>query len=183
MNYLKTYKIFLEDGGSSGSGDGGNAYATANVSGMGGVISAQPGGLPGTTGSDGSGDVSFTFKKKKRKKGKPSEVSDLRDLKKVDVDKVKDIKEMSYIKKFESYYTDDDIIYEIVNELKSRNFSPLEINKIVDSFTPTIQRLKDKGKPVKLIIDTILGLLPNTIDDKFLKVNKSKSSWRNISYL
>ena len=37
-----------------------NAYANANVAGMGGVVSPQPSGLPGQTlagGTDGSGDV------------------------------------------------------------------------------------------------------------------------------
>jgi hypothetical protein len=76
MKYLKFYKKFFEDGDS-----GGTATANAsNTSGMGAVVAAQPGTLPGTFGTDGSGDIGFTFKKEKRKKGKPSEVSDLRDL-------------------------------------------------------------------------------------------------------
>jgi hypothetical protein len=80
MKHLKTYKLFTE-------------YATANASttaGMGAVSSAQPGSLPGTTGSTGSGDVGFTFKpeKKRVKKGNPSEVSDLRFLKPSKTNKV-----------------------------------------------------------------------------------------------
>lgn len=90
MKYLKLYKKFFEDGGVSGGDGGGTAYADASVSGMGPVVSAQPGLLPGTTGTVGSGDVSRTFKKEKRKKGKPSEVSDLRDLSNADVVNIKE---------------------------------------------------------------------------------------------
>lgn len=95
MKYLKLYKKFFEDGGdgggASGSGDGGGmAYTSASISGMGPVVSAQPGLLPGTTGTVGSGDVSRTFKKERRKKGKPSEVSDLRDLGSADTVNIKE---------------------------------------------------------------------------------------------
>jgi hypothetical protein len=74
MKHLKKYKAFLEDG---------TAAATATTAGMGAVVSAQPGALPGTTGTTGSGDVSFYMldkKGKKIKKGNPSEVSDMRYL-------------------------------------------------------------------------------------------------------
>lgn len=106
MKYLKLYKKFFEDGGgaasggaaggdggaSSGSGDvgGGVAYADASIPGMGAVVSAQPGELPGQTGTEGSGDIGVPLKKKKRKKGDPSEVSDLRDLKKADTVNIKE---------------------------------------------------------------------------------------------
>ncbi len=86
MRFLKSYKLFLEDGTAAASASG--------TAGMGGVSSAQPGGLPGTTGTTGSGDVSFTFKKEKRKKGNPSQVSDMRDLAPAkDITKVEEIKE------------------------------------------------------------------------------------------
>jgi hypothetical protein len=74
MKHLKKYKAFLEDG---------TATATAATAGMGAVSNAQPGALAGTTGTDGSGDVSFYMldkKGKKIKKGTPSEVSDARYL-------------------------------------------------------------------------------------------------------
>jgi hypothetical protein len=74
MKHLKRYKAFLEDG---------TATATATTAGMGAVSSAQPGDVPGTTGTTGSGDVSFYMldkKGKKIKKGTPSEVSDARYL-------------------------------------------------------------------------------------------------------
>ena len=74
MKHLKRYKAFLEDG---------TATATATTAGMGAVSNAQPGALAGTTGTEGSGDVSFYMldKKGKRiKKGTPSEVSDARYL-------------------------------------------------------------------------------------------------------
>jgi hypothetical protein len=74
MKHLKRYKAFLEDG---------TATATATTAGMGAVSNAQPGALPGTTGTTGSGDVSFYMldkKGKKIKKGTPSEVSDARYL-------------------------------------------------------------------------------------------------------
>ena len=72
MRYLKSYKAF-ED-----------AMGTAATAGSGDVVAAQPGTLPGTFGTDGSGDIGFPLnygkKTKKRKKGSPSEVSDARDL-------------------------------------------------------------------------------------------------------
>lgn len=102
MKHIYKYTKFFEDGdggggadaGGEASGDtgGGNAYADAsNVSGMGPVVNAQPGALPSTTGTSGSGDVSFTFKKRKRKKGNPSEVTDLRDLKEVKIKRLNEI--------------------------------------------------------------------------------------------
>jgi len=68
MIHLKGFKKF-ED-----------AMANATTAGAGAVVSVQPGALPGTFGTNGSGDIGFTFKKEKRKKGSPSEVSDARDL-------------------------------------------------------------------------------------------------------
>jgi len=79
MKYLKNYNKFNED-----------ANSTAGTAGMGDVVNAQPGQFVGTTGTDGSGDVSFYLKKGKRKKGKPSEVSDLRDLEEVEINKIDD---------------------------------------------------------------------------------------------
>ena len=68
MKYLKKYNLFLEDEG------GGVAYADAGIGGMGDVINSQPGTFAGTTGTSGSGDVSFGLrslnKKKKNKKKK-----------------------------------------------------------------------------------------------------------------
>ena len=82
MKYLKKYQKFFEDGEGGGT-------ATVNASttaGMGPVVAAQPGALPGVPGTSGSGDIGFGLGsgepiKRKRKKGKPSQVSDLRDLK------------------------------------------------------------------------------------------------------
>ena len=90
MKYLKKYKKFFEDGEAGGAVSGGTAYVGATTAGMGAIVNSQPGALPGTTGTTGSGDVTFTFKKEKRKKGKPSEVTDLRDLKSVDTVNLKE---------------------------------------------------------------------------------------------
>jgi len=117
MKFIKKYKSFLEDG---------NASVNASTGGMGAVVSAQPGALPGQSGTTGSGDVSFTFKKEKRKKGGPSQVSDLRDLKDVKTDKVEDIKESYKLTDDESLLIEDCMI-----ELIDMGF---EINKVnVDS--------------------------------------------------
>lgn len=83
MKYIKQYNIFLEDAGDSGS-----------TAGMGDVVSSQPGVLPGTTGTIGSGDIGFPLtygkgRKGKRKVGNASEVSDLRDLKPVKIKRLK----------------------------------------------------------------------------------------------
>jgi hypothetical protein len=72
MKYLKKYKSFFEDGTA--------AVSASSTAGMGAVSAAQPGGLPGTTGTEGSGDLGFVFKKEKRKKGDATKVTDLRDL-------------------------------------------------------------------------------------------------------
>ena len=87
MKHLKKYKSFLEDG---------TAAATATTAGMGAVSNAQPGAIAGTTGTSGSGDVSFYMldkKGKKIKKGSPSEVSDARYLEPAEgITKVKESK-------------------------------------------------------------------------------------------
>lgn len=70
MIYLKSFKSFKENA----------SVSSSSTSGMGDVSAAQPGSLPGTNGTEGSGDIGFTFKKRKRKKGDPTKVSDMRDL-------------------------------------------------------------------------------------------------------
>lgn len=70
MKKLKSYRQFFEDATSTAS----------STAGMGAVSSSQPGSSPGTTGTTGSGDLGFVFKKEKRKKGKPNQVTDMRDL-------------------------------------------------------------------------------------------------------
>jgi hypothetical protein len=90
VKYLKFFIQFKE-----------NATASASsTAGAGAVSSAQPGALPGTTGTEGSGDIGFTFKKEKRKKGDPTKVTDMRDLAPAKgVAKVEEIKESDvYIK-------------------------------------------------------------------------------------
>lgn len=110
---IKGYKEFLENAESSG------------VSGMGAVTSAQPGSLPGTTGTEGSGDIGFTFKKERRKKGDPSEVTDLRDLEETnDITKVDDIKESITLRKRDPRYDDEVVstIEECLYELQDMGF-------------------------------------------------------------
>ena len=93
MKYLKKYQKFFEDG----EGGGTATVNASNTAGMGPVVAAQVGPLPGVPGTSGSGDIGFglggvqtktpinSFNGKKKgkrgKKGNPSEVSDLRDLK------------------------------------------------------------------------------------------------------
>ena len=78
MKHLKSYKNFNED-----------VTVGASTAGMGAVVNSQPGALPGTTGTDGSGDLSFYLKRgKRRKKGGPTEVSDMRDLAPVKTNKI-----------------------------------------------------------------------------------------------
>jgi len=101
MKYLKKYKTFNEDG---------TATVGATTAGMGSVSNAQTGALAGTTGTSGSGDVTFTFKKEKRKKGGPSQVTDLRDLKDVKTDKVEDIKESYRLTEEETSLVEDCLV-------------------------------------------------------------------------
>jgi hypothetical protein len=70
MRFLKSFKRFDENAAASAS----------STAGMGAVSAAQPGAMPGTTGTEGSGDLGFTFKKEKRKKGNATQVTDMRDL-------------------------------------------------------------------------------------------------------
>jgi hypothetical protein len=81
---IKKYKEFFED-----------ATANGTTSGAGAVVPSQPGVLPGTTDTTGSGDITNTLSvksnNKSNKKGDPSEVSDLRYLKKVNINRIKDI--------------------------------------------------------------------------------------------
>jgi hypothetical protein len=114
MKYLKNYKKFNEDG---------NATVSASTSGMGAVVSSQPGALPGTTGTEGSGDVGFTFKKERRKKGGPSKVTDMRDLEPAKgVTKVEDIKESKYDESRDQFEEDKSFISDTLLELQDRGF-------------------------------------------------------------
>lgn len=113
MKFLKRFKLFFEDG---------TAAANASTAGMGAVSSAQPGALPGTSGTTGSGDISFYMldkKGKKIKKGSPSEVSDMRYL--------EPAKGITKVK--ESKLTNDEfsITQECLTELYDMDF---ELNKI-----------------------------------------------------
>jgi DNA transposition AAA+ family ATPase len=86
MKKIKTYKQFFEDG---------TACVNASTAGMGAVVSATVGSLPGVAGSSGSGDVSsFLGVSTKQPVGGPSEVSDLRYLEEED-----DIEEIDDLKK------------------------------------------------------------------------------------
>lgn len=75
MKHIKRYKKFFEDGVS---------YTNASTAGMGDVVNATVGSLPGVGGEYGSGDNSSYLLTKKQKKGNPSEVSDARFLDDVD---------------------------------------------------------------------------------------------------
>lgn len=89
MKYLKKYQKFFEDG----EGGGTATVNASNTAGMGPVVAAQVGPLPGVPGTSGSGDIGFGLGsgepiKRRRKKGKPSQVSDLRDLKEEETNSV-----------------------------------------------------------------------------------------------
>lgn len=138
MIRIKRYLAFLED-------------ATANASssaGMGAVSNAQPGSLPGMSGTEGSGDISFYFKKERRKKGDPTEVSDLRDLKEVETNKVKDIKE--------SFYTKQEYIEEIRNQLGKRNIRPVVLSKLLHNCDNEITEKWEQGQSPKIFVDKII---------------------------
>lgn len=143
MKYLKRYKKFFEDGDSSGSGD---------------VVSAQPNILPGETGTTGSGDVGFVFKKEKRKKGSPSEVTDMRDLEDASDE----------INKVSESYSKQDVFIEVTNHLKLRNLTPIDINKIMDSFENEITEMYNDGFNISQIIEKVVSLLGHESDDTYL---------------
>ena len=140
MKHLKKYKAFLEDG---------TATATATTAGMGAVSSAQPGALAGTTGTTGSGDVSFYMldkKGKKIKKGTPREVSDARYLAPAEgITKVK-----------ESYNDIQDYISNIVDKFKVYNIRPVVLNHIIDQCQDQISQYYEEGKDPKFFVDEIV---------------------------
>lgn len=118
MNIIKKYKEFLENADGS------------TTSGSGDVVSAQPGSLPGTFGTTGSGDIGFVFKKERRKKGNPSQVTDMRDLAPAKgVTKVEDIKESLTLRKRDPRYDDEvkDIIEDCLIDFYDEGF---ELNRI-----------------------------------------------------
>jgi len=82
---LKYFKQFFEDG---------TACVTASTGGMGPVVNATVGSLPGVPGGWGSGDTSNVLSvSTKQPVGGPSEVSDLRYLEEEDdVEEVDDLK-------------------------------------------------------------------------------------------
>ena len=114
MKHLKKYKSFLEDG---------TAAATATTAGMGSVSNSQPGALAGTTGTSGSGDISFYMldkKGKKIKKGTPSEVSDARYL--------EPAKGITKLKESKLDDEDANIVEECLQELYDMGFEINEYN-------------------------------------------------------
>lgn len=164
--YIKSWERFYEDG----DGGGGTAYASGNIGGMGPVISAQPGALPGTTGTTGSGDIGVTFKKEKRKKGDPSEVSDLRDLKDASVNKVIESR------------TDDNIEL-LIDYLKTKNYSSIQIQKIVYRFSGDIKKMTEKGFNSNQILDKIKDKLPMDGNNDHFGILQPNATWRNLTYL
>lgn len=114
MKHLKKYKSFLEDG---------TAAATATTAGMGSVSNSQPGALAGTTGTSGSGDISFYMldkKGKKIKKGTPSEVSDARYL--------EPAKGITKVKESKLDDEETNVIRECLQELYDMGFEENEYN-------------------------------------------------------
>lgn len=90
---------------------------------------------------------------------------------------------MKYIKKYESFKSSEDVVSDLLNYLKSKNFSPIEINKIIESYSGLIDNLLEKGENASSILKKIIGLLPGTLDGEFLQVNLPSSSWRNVTYM
>lgn len=72
MNKIKSFRDFLENA----------AVSASSTAGLGPVVSATVGSIPGGGPMNGSGDVSFFLndRRRRRKKGNPSQVSDMRDL-------------------------------------------------------------------------------------------------------
>lgn len=171
MKYLKKYNKFFEDsdGVSAGSSD---ATANSSTSGMDAVVSAQPGALPGDTGTSGSGDIGFTFKKKKRKKGDPSEVSDMRDLG----------DSSDEITKLDESYSEQDVLDEVLDHLKSRNLLPNMIKQIMGSYTDMIIEMYNEGINTTQIIQKVISLLGHESEKTFLGILPPTTP-KSISFL
>jgi hypothetical protein len=180
MKYLKLYKKFFEDGGdggsagaaTSGSGDGGGvAYANASISGMGPVVSAQPGLLPGTTGTVGSGDIGVVLRKNKRKKGKPSEVSDLRDLDKADIVNIKESNDLDEYS--------NNIIQDCLMELYDDGF---ELRQL-ENYKRVHQYDKDEDEVGEFTDERLIISLSKSIDDIWSGNLKIKSKFDKNSVI
>lgn len=166
MRHLKTYKSFNEDTGGAATA---NASTTA---GMGGVSNAQPGGLPGTFGTDGSGDLSFYLKRRRRKKGNPSQVSDLRDLAPVKINKLT-----------EAYNDVQEYRNEIQDELKKYDIRPVELNRILNFYEDEIQSDFESGQYPKFFVDKIVKELELGNDGGFISQKMSPPRNQTIKYL
>lgn len=123
MKHLKTYKQFENADGSATAGSGD-------------VVNSQPGALPGTFGTDGSGDMSFYLndgkKRKKRiKKGNPSQVSDLRFLAPVKTNKITES-------------IDEDLVKDCVIELIDEGFELIDIENSEISLKISLLRGTDE---------------------------------------
>jgi hypothetical protein len=168
MRTLKSYKQFYEDA----------TCDVSNTSGMGTVVSSQPGTLPGDTGTIGSGDIGIVYdnKSKRRKKGGPSQVSDLRDLKPVKTNKIEESLEVSIseddkekinnclVELFDEYFTLEDISY--LDDIKKGATRSENTNNILSIELYKYFKIRDNDTDDLLItikFDKIDGFYPPKI--------------------
>lgn len=169
MKFIKSYKLFLEDGTA--------CVNASNTAGMGAVVASQPGLLPGTTGTTGSGDIPYYFLtkgKKKVKNGNPSQVSDLRFL--------EPAKGITKVK--ESYDNIDDYIFNIKSKLKFYNIRPVQLNRLMDFYNNKISEYYEEGKDTSFFINDIKNELELDNSGGFMSQKLGASNYnQTIKYL
>lgn len=89
---------------------------------------------------------------------------------------------MKYIKTFESYFQPDEYVSAVTDILKSYNLMPDQINKIIDSYSDTIEQYYNDGKYPQVFINSIKDQLELT-SGGFPSMIGDNSGSRTIKYL
>lgn len=63
---------------------------------------------------------------------------------------------MKYLKTYESYWTEQEYVNDIVSGLANYNITPIELNRIIDGYEKDILDYRESGKDPKLFTDKIV---------------------------
>ncbi len=89
---------------------------------------------------------------------------------------------MKYIKTYESYWTKQEYIEDVISGLKKHNLSPNDINKIVNQYEDEILSFRDSGKTPQIFVskmNTDLGFESG----EFIGQNLPSGDLKQIKYL
>lgn len=89
---------------------------------------------------------------------------------------------MRYIKAYESFWTKQEYIEDVISGLKKYSLSPNDINRIVNEYEDEILSFRDSGKNPQLFVNkmnTDLGFET----DEFIGQNLPSGDLKQIKYL